>query len=184
MKTFNLKPCREIGQIKEAIKEAILDGNLFTSMLLIKKEVFINLGGFSEIDRYQDKYFHYKFLEQGYKVGVLNKQLLTLVEHNEERISLSSNNKILQALNILHSFETEHKSIFSNTEWRFIKQRLFYNKAYTLSTGTLKNKMKCLVYILRALPFYNRKYNLIKLTFKCFLPNSILKVELVRNKNG
>lgn len=26
MKAFNLKPCREIGQIKEAIKEAILDG--------------------------------------------------------------------------------------------------------------------------------------------------------------
>lgn len=26
MKTFNLKPCREIGQIKEAIKEAILEG--------------------------------------------------------------------------------------------------------------------------------------------------------------
>jgi len=28
MKTYNLKPCREIGQIKEAIKEAILDGKI------------------------------------------------------------------------------------------------------------------------------------------------------------
>ena len=28
MKAFNLKPCKEIGQIKEAIKEAILDGKI------------------------------------------------------------------------------------------------------------------------------------------------------------
>jgi hypothetical protein len=28
MKTFNLKPSKEIGQIKESIKEAILDGKI------------------------------------------------------------------------------------------------------------------------------------------------------------
>jgi tRNA nucleotidyltransferase (CCA-adding enzyme) len=28
MKTFDLKPCREIGTIKSTIKEAILDGDI------------------------------------------------------------------------------------------------------------------------------------------------------------
>jgi len=48
METFNLKPCREIGQIKEAIKEAILEGEIANDYeeakaLMLKKGLEIGL---------------------------------------------------------------------------------------------------------------------------------------------
>ncbi|WP_166966452.1 glycosyltransferase family 2 protein [Yeosuana marina] len=163
------------------LQEAILDGNLFTSMLLIKKEVFIKLDGFSEIPRFQDKYFHYKFLENNYKIGVLNKQLLTLVEHSDIRISLAAHDKIIKALDTLHKVELQHKKRFSHKEWRFIMHRLFYNKAYTVSQGSFKNKMVGLGYIIKSLPYYTGNYNCFKLALKTLTPNFILKLNRKRN---
>ncbi|MEP1488772.1 MAG: glycosyltransferase family A protein [Algibacter sp.] len=157
------------------LKEAILDGNIFTSMLLIKKEVFVKIGGFSEIPRFQDKYFHYKFLKHGYKIGFLNEPLLTLVEHNDDRISLSANKKIIKALNLIHAFELKNKSLFTNPEWRFIKHRLYYNKAYALNQGTFKNKIQAVLHILNSLPYYTGNFNVKKLLFKTITPNFILK---------
>jgi len=48
METFNLKPCREIGQIKEAIKEAILEGIIANNhdeakALMLKKGIELGL---------------------------------------------------------------------------------------------------------------------------------------------
>jgi len=48
METFNLKPCREIGQIKEAIKEAILEGEIANDhkeakALMLKKGIALGL---------------------------------------------------------------------------------------------------------------------------------------------
>mgnify|MGYP005988771493 FL=1 len=48
METFNLKPCREIGQIKEAIKEAILEGEIANDYeeakaLMLKKGIALGL---------------------------------------------------------------------------------------------------------------------------------------------
>ncbi len=156
------------------LSEAILDGNLFTSMLLIKKDVFIKLNGFSEIPRFQDKYFHYKFLEQGYKIDVLDKQLLTLVEHNDFRISLSASNKITEALNELHFFERKHKSLFSKKEWNYILHRWYYKKAYTLCQGNLWQKIEGFLNILKSLKYYTGDFNVTKIAIKTLMPNFIL----------
>ncbi|GAL64929.1 glycosyltransferase family 2 protein [Algibacter lectus] len=103
------------------LKDTILDGNLFTSMLLIKQEVFKTLQGFSDIPRFQDKYFHYKFLAQNYKIDVLDQPLLTLVEHNDIRISLTANRKVIDALSILRAFEVQHQSNFHKKRMEIFK---------------------------------------------------------------
>ena len=50
MGVFNLKPCKEIGDIKKAIKDAILDGDIpndynsaYTFMLEKGKELGLNI---------------------------------------------------------------------------------------------------------------------------------------------
>ena len=169
-------PSRENMARGTTLKAAILNGNLFTSMLLIKKEVFEKLGGFSEISRFQDKYFHYKFLENEYQIGILDKQLLTLVEHYDIRISLTSAKKIINALDTLHEVELKHKNCFNNKEWHFIMQRFYYNKAYTLSQGKFIDRLLALGYIVKSLPYYNGKFKCFKLFLKALTPKYFLKL--------
>ncbi|GAL77629.1 beta-1,3-glucosyltransferase [Algibacter lectus] len=156
------------------LKDTILDGNLFTSMLLIKRDVFKTLQGFSDIPRFQDKYFHYKFLAQNYKIGVLDQPLLTLVEHNDIRISLTANRKVIDALSILRAFEIKHQSIFNKKEQKYLSHRFYYNKAYNLCEGNINQKTHAFFNILKSLPYYTGDFNLLKLTIKTLTPNFIL----------
>ncbi|WNH10250.1 glycosyltransferase family 2 protein [Thalassobellus suaedae] len=161
----------------KTLKEAILDGNLFTSMLLIKKSVFIKLEGFSEIPRFQDKYFHYKFLSAGYKIDILNKQLLTLVEHSESRISSLSAKKIITSLNLLTQFENNHNHLFSENEGYYIKYRHLIKKVEVLCAGKYSDKLKSLLYCFKSIKYASKKnyHYIFKLMLKSLLPNFIIK---------
>ncbi len=157
------------------LKEAILNGNLFTGMLMIKSTVFRELNGFSEIPRFQDKYFHYKFLENGFKLGLLQTQLCTLLEHKSDRISSTNANKVLYALDRLHEFEKQHKIQFSKQEWKCLKHRINYVKAYHLANGTLKDKTKVLFYLMKSLGYKVNVFDTLKLGLRTIVPNFILK---------
>lgn len=163
------------------LKESILDGNLFTSMLLIKKDVFISLEGFSDIPRFQDKYFHYKFLEKKFKIGVLDQPLLTLVEHNDIRISLTANRKVIDALSILRTFEIKHQSIFNKKEWKYLNHRFYYNKAYNLCEGNIFQKLQSFFNILKSLLYYTGDFKILKLTIKTLTPNFILQYKKLKH---
>ncbi len=166
---------RENDARGSTLKEALLDGNVFTSMIFIKRDLFIKLGGFSEIPRYQDRFFHLKFLLSGHKLGVLNKQLLTLVEHSETRISFTNAKNAVDSLNLLHKIEIENKELFDKKEWNRIKYRFYYEKAYNRATGNSIQKVKALLNMLQSLT-YSPKYNeVIKLLIKISTPNFILK---------
>ncbi|WP_158849969.1 glycosyltransferase family 2 protein [Algibacter sp. L1A34] len=159
----------------ETLKETIKDGNLFTSMLLIKKEVFIKLKGFSDIPRFQDKYFHLKFLDKGYKIGVLDKQLLTLVEHKEYRISSASANKVILSLNKIHEFVKNKKNLFTKNEWKNIKFEYLYAKIFTRTQGNLNDRFKSIYNTLQAILFTNNYLVLIKLILRALLPKYLFK---------
>lgn len=167
----------------ETLKEAILDGNLFTSMLLIKKNIFLKLEGFSEIPRFQDKYFHYKFLNLGYKIGVLNKQLLTLVEHSGLRISYLGAKKIIKSLDLLAEFEKSNKEKFTNQEIKFLKYRRYIKISEVLCEGRFNEKIKSLIYIVKAFIYASTKhYQYIGLlTLKSLTPNAIIKLKTKRD---
>lgn len=152
------------------LKDAIWDGNFFTSMLMIKKEVFDQLEGFSDIPRFQDKYFIFKFLKNNYNVGILDEQLLTLVEHQSERISLTSSEKVVNALEILHNFEKENKNLFSKKEWKHIVHRFYYMKAYNQLSGGFFNRLKAMGNILNSIPYYTGQFNILKLFLRTLIP--------------
>lgn len=154
------------------LKEAVLNGNFFTSMLMIESEVFNKLSGFSNIPRFQDKYFIYKFLKNEYKFGILDEQLLTLVEHSQDRISLSSSSKIINALDTLHLFESNHQHLFSKKEWKYIKHRYYYMKAYNQTSGGISSRMSALLNIIQSITYYTGDFNVLKTFIKIFIPSN------------
>lgn len=160
------------------LKETILDGNLFTSMLMIKQDVFKKLDGFSNIPRFQDKYFHYKFLAQNFKIGILDTPLLTLVEHKDLRISSTANTKVITALKVLRAFEIKQKSIFNKKEWKYLNHRYYYKKAYNLCDGNIYQKTQGFLSLIKSLIYYTGDFNILKLMIKTLTPNFILN-----NKN-
>jgi len=164
------------------LKETILNGNCFTSMLFIKRKVLEDLEGFSDIPRFQDKYFMYKLLKNKYKVGLINKRLLTLVEHTEDRISLTSSTKVSKALVILSEFEKENKVLFSSEEWRFLKYKYHTQKAFNLITNKFSDRIRAIGNVINAFKYYTGGSDIFKLLIRVLFSNNFLKkIGLVNN---
>ena len=145
------------------LKSFILDGNCFTTMIAIRKKVFMEIGGFSEISRFQDKFFMYKFYENNKKDFLLQEQLFVLSEHLQDRISLGNINKISDAYYQLYDFEQKHFDFFSDSEIKLITDRFFLNLARIRVSGNFKQRIDGLKFLTKSKKINNKI--LIKLIF-------------------
>ncbi|MET0945567.1 MAG: glycosyltransferase family 2 protein [Flavobacterium sp.] len=139
------------------LKSYILDGNCFTTMIAIRKSVFDSLDGFSEISRFQDKYFMYKFYENNFKSFLLQEQLFVLSEHNDERVSLGSITKVTEAYYQLFDFEKKHFNLFDKNEIKAIHGNFYFNLAKIRTGGKRNQRFQGLKFLFKSRNIFKHK---------------------------
>lgn len=95
-----------------------INGNFFTPMLCIKKNKLMKLGGFQQIDRFQDRFLMLNALKEKMNFACLPDPLHIMYEHNFDRITGLSLKKTIISLDIIYKFVSENKILFSVKEWR------------------------------------------------------------------
>lgn len=132
------------------LKEYILNGNCFTTMIAIKKDVFDEVNGFDEIDRFQDKFFMYKLFKNNKKVELLSEQLFVFVDHNNERISNINYRKVEKAYTKLYDFEKQNKSIFSKQEFETLTKIHWLDMSRNRTSAIALERLKGIKYLLKS----------------------------------
>lgn len=157
----------------EDLKSYILNGNCFTSMIAIKRNAFDKIGGFSEISRFQDKFFMYKFYQNNLKAKLINEQLFVLTEHKGERVSLGNISKISKALSTLLEFEKSHFHILNKKQQSFVKKRFHRAMAEIRTNGSFKTRVKGLYFLVKSNLFsFKNKRSRLKLFVRLLLSDS------------
>lgn len=98
-------------------KNFVLRGNFFTPMLCVRRGSFLELGGFIDIPRFQDRFFMINALKQGYKFAALQEQLHIMYEHTEDRITSKSVDKTKASISQIKTWISQYKNEFSDKEW-------------------------------------------------------------------
>ncbi|EFC2195910.1 glycosyltransferase family 2 protein, partial [Escherichia coli] len=96
------------------LKEFILKGNCYTPMIMCKRHVLIDIGGFVLTPRFQDHLLMIRILSNTSKVGHLSEQLFVHNNHNGERITYS--NKSAEAYILREKMEREYIYLLNSNE--------------------------------------------------------------------
>jgi len=151
------------------------NGNFFTPMLAIRKTCFLQKGGFDDIFRFQDQFFMLKFLLNGYKIGLDNEQLYIMHEHDNFRITNTSIEKSIAAIEQIHEFKVKQRRKFSDWQWKTVEKKLLQAKA---SVHITSNSIICR---LKAFVLYFRLFIIkpslsdFKAAIRSLIPISVIK---------
>lgn len=156
------------------LKNYLMYGNIYTPMLCIKREAFLEIGGFEEIPKFQDMYFICIFLENGKKIYAGNEALFIQHDHKQERISNKSISNTQIAVAKFRQFADKHKNLFSSKEWGLVQTRLTVLLATTYYSSNYLNRLKSIRYWLECFNLSKDKKYLYPL-IKVLIPNSLIK---------
>ena len=147
-----------------------LYGNFFTPMLCIKKSSLEQVGGFKNIDRFQDRYLMLHCLLLNQKFGIQNEHLYTLYEHDGIRITNSDLKKTINSSKSIYDLIQKNINFFNKKEKRILK----YNNSRIIAVSHYINssyfiKIKGSLYWFKMFFWEFKKFDLLK-GFKSFNP--------------
>lgn len=103
------------------LREFVLRGCTFTPMIMVKRSLITQAGGFPVAPRFQDHMLMLRLLELSPAVAILRERLYRFHMHDGARITLSP--KSIEAVLLKHDTENRHKDLLSPEERTFLRMR-------------------------------------------------------------
>lgn len=142
----------EKNEIKEdSLKTHLLNGLGFTGTLMIKKDILIKCGMFTNTPSLQEYIMLLKILEKGYKAKVVSEPLFKLYQHSGERITNGTGR--IKGHKLAHELAKKNIEILDEREKKAFEYNYLYNMAYSYMIN--KDRKESLSYF----------YQLLKLNF-------------------
>lgn len=152
-----------------------VDGNFFTTMMAIRKSVFLEVNGFDDIPRFQDQYFMLKLLKNGYRVKTEYVALYVMHEHNYSRITNTSLGNSIDSISIIEDYISSEKYKFTKSELEKISNKYMCMRASIFfQSKKYVNQLKALCIYVCVL-FKRPSWSLFLMTLRCLVPVCVVE---------
>lgn len=143
-------------------KNFAIRGNLFNTMVCIRRNVFNDVGGFIQIPRFQDRYLFLRMLEKKIRFHVEDIELCVVYEHNEARITNTSIFNTLTSLDIIKKFILKYKASFTYNEWVvFLANDLRMRAVVFYNSENFNNRIKAINFYFKTFKLSKNKSDLV-----------------------